>query len=132
MTKQASHGAVARLLFVLLFVCLIAGCGSNGRLPQAAVEEMLGTGWRLADAGKVSDGGDVVSQVGYPASGWLAATVPGTVLSSLVNDGIYPEPLYGENDRPGVIPDSLCRTSYWYRTEFTPPMEFAGQHVWLN
>ena len=48
--------------------------------------------------------------------GWNAATVPGTVLTSLVNDKVYPEPLYGENNRPDKIPESLCRTSYWYRT----------------
>ena len=131
MTKQASHGAVARLLSVFLLVCL-AGCGSTGRLPQAAVEETLGLGWRLQDAAKVSQGGEDISQPGFAATGWMAATVPGTVLTSLVNNGVYPEPLYGQNNRPSVIPDSLCRTSYWYRTEFTPPAEFAGQHVWLN
>ncbi len=40
-------------------------------------------------------------------SGWYAATVPGTVLTTLVNDHVYPEPLYGENDRPEIIPESL-------------------------
>src|SRR5580700_2851318 len=126
MTKQMRCGGIVVLIW------LVGGCGTSDIMPESAVETTLGKGWRLADASKVSDGGDVVSQVGYAATGWLAATVPGTVLSSLVNDGIYPEPLYGENDRPGVIPDSLCRTSYWYRTQFTPPAEFAGQHVWLN
>ncbi len=45
---------------------------------------------------------------------------------------MYPEPLYGENNRPEVIPESLCRTSYWYRTEVKIPKEFAGRHIWLN
>jgi hypothetical protein len=45
---------------------------------------------------------------------------------------VYPEPLYGENNRTGVIPDSLCRTSYWYRTTFTPPASYAGKRVWLT
>ena len=43
--------------------------------------------------------------------------MPGTVLTSLVNDGVYPEPLYGENNRETIIPESLCKTSYWYRTD---------------
>ncbi len=63
---------------------------------------------------------------------WYRATVPGTVLTTLVNNQVYPEPLYGENNRPNLIPDSLCRTTYWYRTEFAVPAGFAGQHVWLN
>ncbi len=58
--------------------------------------------------------------------------MPGTVLTSLVNDGVYPEPLYGENNRPDKIPESLCRTDWWYRTTFTVPDQFAGQRIWLN
>jgi hypothetical protein len=41
------------------------------------------------------------------------ATVPGTVLANLVNDGVYPEPLYGESNRPDKIPESLNKTPYW-------------------
>ena len=58
--------------------------------------------------------------------------MPGTVLTSLVNNGVYPEPLYGENNRPDKIPDSLSRTPYWYRTVFKVPKAYAGRHVWLN
>ncbi len=89
-------------------------------------------GWELQDAAKVPQGGETVAVVGYPTQGWHRAAVPGTVLTSLVNDGTYPEPLYGENNRPDRIPDSLCRTSYWYRTQFTVPGSYAGTHVWLN
>jgi hypothetical protein len=63
---------------------------------------------------------------------WYRATVPGTVLATLVNNHIYPEPTYGENNRPNLIPESLCRTSYWYRTEFMVPADYAGRQVWLN
>jgi beta-mannosidase len=63
---------------------------------------------------------------------WYRATVPGTILTTLVNNNIYPEPTYGENNRPNVIPDSLCRTSYWYRTEFTVPANYSGKQIWLN
>lgn len=80
----------------------------------------------------MAEGGEAASQVNYAPAGWFNATVPGTVLTSLVNDGVYPEPLYGENDRPDKIPDNLCRTSYWYRTQFLVPPEDDGRHVWLN
>ena len=63
---------------------------------------------------------------------WYRATVPGTVLTTLVNNNIYPEPTYGENNRPNIIPESLSRTSYWYRTEFTVPADYAGRQTWLN
>ena len=62
--------------------------------------------------------------------------MPGTVLTSLVNDGIYPEPLYGlNNSRTNVrhnIPESLARTTNWYRVQFTVPSSYAGRQVWLN
>ncbi len=58
---------------------------------------------------------------GFNTTGWYAATVPGTVLTTLVNNHVYPEPLYGENDRPEIIPESLVHTSYWYRTLIRVP-----------
>jgi len=63
---------------------------------------------------------------------WYKATVPGTVLTTLVDNNIFPEPLYGENNRPNIIPESLSRTSYWFRTEFTVPEAYAGRQIWLN
>jgi beta-mannosidase len=63
---------------------------------------------------------------------WYRATVPGTVLTTLVNNNIYPEPTYGENNRANIIPESLARTSYWYRTEFTVPADYAGRQIRLN
>ena len=63
---------------------------------------------------------------------WYRATVPGTALTTLVNNHIYPEPTYGENNRPNIIPEILGRTSYWYRTEFLVPADYAGRQIWLN
>ncbi len=93
---------------------------------------VLSTGWQLQDGAKVFQAGAVVASGHFKAKKWYPATVPGTVLTTLVNDHVYPEPLYGENNRPESIPDSLCRTSYWYRTEVKIPKEFTGRHIWLN
>jgi hypothetical protein len=92
----------------------------------------LDSGWQLQDAARTPQGGDALSQVSYAPAGWYRATVPGTVLTTLVDNGVYPEPLFGENNRPDKIPDSLCRTSYWYRVGFTVPEAFANRRVWLN
>jgi beta-mannosidase len=63
---------------------------------------------------------------------WYRATVPGTVLTTLVNNNVYPDPLFGENNRPNIIPESLSRTPYWYRCEFDVPASYAGRRIWLN
>jgi beta-galactosidase/beta-glucuronidase len=88
--------------------------------------------WRLAAQADVAETGEQISAPGYAADKWYPAVVPGTVLTTLVNNKVYPEPLYGENNRPDKIPESLCRNSYWYRTPFTVPASYAGRRVWLN
>ncbi len=71
-----------------------------------------------------------ISTPGFAAESWYKAAVPGTVLTSLVAAGIYPEPLYGENMRS--IPESLNKADYWYRTEIPAPAAATGEHTWLH
>jgi hypothetical protein len=105
-------------------------------------------GWAMREAPKVDNGpygGAEISSTAYNASGWMRATVPGTVLTTLVDDGIYPDPGYGLNNL--AIPESLNKQDYWYRNTFTVPASAlpAGSHaelifeginyaasVWLN
>ncbi len=93
---------------------------------------VLSSGWQLQDVAKVPQRAADLSQPNFQPAGWLAATVPGTVLTTLVDRGVYPEPLYGENNRPDKIPESLCRTSYWYRTALEIPRGYDGKKIWLN
>ncbi|MGB9144854.1 MAG: sugar-binding domain-containing protein [Acidobacteriaceae bacterium] len=101
--------------------------GQQKALP-ASIE--IGSGWQLQDVAKVPQAASVVSQPGYLPAGWYRATVPGTVLTSLVDDGVYPDPLYGENDN--LIPESLNKADYWYRTTFTVPAAYAHRQVFLH
>ena len=99
--------------------------------------------WRLVEAPKTAAGGAEISKAGFDARGWYPATVPGTVLTTLVDRGVYPDPAYGLNNM--AIPESLARQDYWYRTEFEAPAELDGKRqlitfkginyraeVWLN
>jgi len=90
------------------------------------------SGWQLQDASKVTETGDLLSTEKATTTSWHAAVVPGTVLTSLVADKTYPEPLYSENNRPEVIPETLNKTSYWYRTTVTVPKLYVGRRIWLN
>jgi beta-mannosidase len=100
------------------------------RAEPPSVPIHLTNGWELQDVVKIPQKGEVISTADFQPSGWHRAVVPGTVLTSLVNDGTYPDPLYGENNRK--IPDSLCRTAYWYRTPFLVPEYYSGRQVWLT
>ena len=86
----------------------------------------------MRDVAQVHESGAEISSLDYKPQSWYAATVPGTVLTTLVNNHIYPEPTYGENDRPESIPESLVHASYWYRTSITVPLGYHGRHTWLH
>ena len=101
----------------------------SAALPAPVV---LNSDWSLQDAGRIPQSGAALSEANFKTVGWYKATVPGTVLTSLVKNHVYPEPLYGENNRPDKIPESLARTSYWYRTIVFVPRAYSGRQVWLN
>ncbi|HEV7892902.1 MAG TPA: glycoside hydrolase family 2 TIM barrel-domain containing protein [Pyrinomonadaceae bacterium] len=87
-------------------------------------------GWRMSEAPKVKDEGVAVSTPGYSTESWLRATVPGTVLSTLVDRGVYPDPDFGLNNL--AIPEALNKQDYWYRTEFTPPASTSRRRFTLT
>jgi beta-mannosidase len=122
-----------RTLFVRWAGCLVILAGlAQSAIADAPEPMTIETGWQLQDVGKAPQTGAEISSVDFKPKGWLTATVPGTVLTTLVNNGVYPEPLYGENNRPDKIPDNLCRTSYWYRAVFTVPSSYQDKSIWLN
>ena len=87
-------------------------------LTQTSVGEWtFSDGWTLREAPKVSADGATVSSASYDGSGWMRATVPGTVLTTMIDDGIYPDPSFGLNNL--AIPESLNKQDYWYRNEFS-------------
>ncbi len=87
-------------------------------------------GWRLAAAPQVKATGEEISEPGFDDQSWLVATVPGTVLTTLVDRGIYPDPDYGLNNM--AIPESLAHQDYWYRTGFSVPAAAHGRRLTLT
>ncbi len=99
-------------------------------------------GWKLSAAPAVSASPSEVSTTGFNTANWLAATVPGTALTTMVARGLYPDPDYGLDNL--AIPESLNRQGYWYRAEFPTPQNTSPDkylvldginyqaEVWLN
>ncbi|HEX5422844.1 MAG TPA: LamG-like jellyroll fold domain-containing protein [Candidatus Acidoferrales bacterium] len=87
-------------------------------------------GWRLKAAPEVSVSDSRVSQIGFQASNWLPAVVPGTVLTTLVARGVYPDPAYGLNNM--AIPETLNKQDYWYRVELKSPPAVRGKRLTLT
>ena len=87
------------------------------------------TDWMMQDSSTVASAtGESIASSSYTPSGWYTATVPGTVLSTLVDQkasGFTLDPLIGTNMTQ--IPDiAKQQKRYWYRATFevTPA---AGQ-----
>ncbi len=89
----------------------------------------LSGGWKLAEAPKVSARAEAISTFGFDTAGWMAATVPGTVLTTMVDRGLYPDPDYGLNNL--AIPEKLSRQDYWYRAAFAAPNTERTRNVSL-
>ena len=109
---------------------------SKGLEPRGPARWALGS-WRLNPAPALEPGpsagtalGGTLSQPQYDDSRWYAAVVPGTVLTTLIARGVYPDPDYGLNNL--AIPDSLSRQDYWYRSVFNVPADLQGREFTLT
>ena len=87
-------------------------------------------GWKLQAAPQVKATGEEISKAGFADKDWLVATVPGTVLTTMIDRGVYPDPDYGLNNL--AIPESLAHQDYWYRVEFKTPAATRGQRLTLT
>jgi hypothetical protein len=87
-------------------------------------------GWRLRPTPEVSASPEQIAEPGFDSAAWYPAVVPGTVLTTLIARGVYPDPDFGLNNL--AIPESLNKQDYWYRTVFVAPELAPGQHARLD
>lgn len=92
-------------------------------------EYQLSKGWEMIEGYKARAAAQSVFAQDLDTSEWYSATVPGTVLTTLVDQGIYPDPYWGLNNL--LIPDTLCRMDWWYRNSFAIPRSNKGGKVKL-
>lgn len=142
----------ARLLLCPLVLALscpytsVTTLGANPTAPGGARATLAGI-WQMQSSCEDKSRGEAISAAGYPGNQWHAAEVPGTVVGALVGDKTLADPDYGANLRSFAgfssspegpfsnrdMPEgSPYRCSYWFRTEFATPAEFAGKAVWLH
>jgi hypothetical protein len=98
--------------------------------PANGSIELAGGSWRLQRENFIAASGAALSKTDFDDSSWLAATVPGTILTSYLNAGAIPDPNFGQNQL--YISDSYFYSDFWYRTEFDGPPLNSKQSAWLN
>jgi len=94
----------------------------------------LNSGWKCQAIGKVKAGGDKLSSPGYSTAGWLDATVPGTVLTTLINNKLEPDPFYGLNNQkiPDIYTTGREHYTYWFVKNFKESAPRGQEQVWLD
>lgn len=100
--------------------------------PAAVGREMMlsGGNWKIQRSSEVSAKGEEISTSEFDAENWIVATVPGTVLSSYKNIGALPDPNYADNQLN--ISESFFYSNFWYRNEFSLPVDFKKERLFLN
>ncbi|AWW29136.1 glycosyl hydrolase [Echinicola strongylocentroti] len=117
--------------FQVLKVCLLSLLFVQFATAQQRYE--LNTDWYCHPIKDTQAKGPVLSQISFPLRDWMPATVPGTVLTTLLNNGKVPDPFYGLNNEKikDIYDTGREHYTYWFVNDFTETAQ-TGEQVWLN
>lgn len=92
-------------------------------------QQTLDKNWQIQSAAKVAESGKEISAVNYVTPQWYPARVPGTVMASLVEAGVYKDVFFHNNMEH--ISTTPFKDPWWHRTTFELPAMKEGQVVQL-
>ena len=94
----------------------------------------LSFGWKAIKASEITVDGCVLTDTIPDLSKWMNATVPGTVLTTLLNNKLIPDPFYGLNNEsiPDVSEAGRDYYTYWFFNKFTTEGIPDDSQIWLN
>jgi exo-1,4-beta-D-glucosaminidase len=155
-TISRSQNPIRILALICAAIAALLLAGISTARADSAHRTALADGWRLQSSAHITASGtlntnatgETISTTAFDADAdlWYPATVPSTVVGTLVDDGLYSEPFYGTNLRsmPGMdysigsnfsgkkmADNSPFKGSWWWRREFKPTPGTNGQ-VWLD
>ena len=103
-------------------------------IPEPGEKTLIHSDWYARKANEVKMDGNRLSAAPLDKTGWVPARVPGTVLTTLLENHMYPAPEFGLNNN--LIPDihevGNDFYTYWFTRQFTINNLPEGRNVWLN
>ena len=101
---------------------------------EAGEKTCLHEGWFARNASEIGEDGNRLTGQPFEATGWMKAKVPGTVLTTLLENKLYPAPEFGLNNQliPDIFHVGRAFYTYWFACPFTMEALLPGQHAWLN
>lgn len=126
----------------LVFLASVIVSYACSRPPEPQEPVLLRENWAIQSSAAVGESGSVISTTAFKPENWYPATVPSTVLGTLVENKVYPDPYFGTNilkipgyitKWPPIVPDdSPFKVSWWYRTEFPLPAGNGAKNTWIR
>ena len=103
-------------------------------IPEPGEKTLIHSDWYARKANEVKMDGNRLSAAPLDKTGWFPARVPGTVLTTLLENHMYPAPEFGLNNN--LIPDihevGNDFYTYWFTRQFNINNLPEGRNVWLN
>jgi hypothetical protein len=126
-----------RFLFVIviLVTCVTGTDAQPVQLPAGAGEKtLLNSGWYARRANEIKTDGNTLTSTKFNQAGWIPARVPGTVLTTLLENNYFPAPEFSMNNN--LIPDIYETGNEFYTFWFMRPFKIEqlqeGKQFWLN
>lgn len=102
--------------------------------PDAGNKTLLNEGWYARRANEIKPDGNLLTVSPFNPQGWMKAKVPGTILTTLLENKLFPAPEFSMNNE--LIPDIYEAGNEFYTFWFVRPFEVEnipqGKQVWLN
>jgi len=116
------------IILLLVFACFISS------ISTAQTTYELNSGWKCRKAGDIHSDGAQISANTFATGSWENATVPGTVLTTQINNKEVPDPFYGMNNEqiPDIYKVGRDYYTYWFVKDFNERKPAGDGQVYLN
>lgn len=131
------------ILLIIIASMTMISCVNKKEFPNKVIDNRMKIteNWELFPNSSPDLKGEKISTTHFQAKDAIHATVPGTVLESHVNQGVYKDVYFGDNITR--IPVESYQQSWWYRNVFYLDaqnkyfeLQFDGinykANIWLN
>jgi len=104
------------------------------QLPDPGEKTLMNSGWYARRANEVRLDGNQLTMRPFNPDGWMKAKVPGTVLTTMLENNMFPAPEVSLNNN--LIPDIYVVGKEFYTYWFVCPFKVTAldkdRQIWLN
>jgi mannosylglycoprotein endo-beta-mannosidase len=127
---QTRISSFKRSTFLFLTILYLLSCFNAS--AQSTYE--LNSGWKCIKLADAHADGIQISKNDFNTASWLKATVPGTVLTTQLNNNQIPDPFWGMNNAhiKDIYETGRDYYTYWFVKDFDQQTPTAANQVYLN